>query len=408
MPWINLFKLQSILLKSFTIDRPIDENSLFLNKKIDPTLATGNFIQFLSTFGLNTSSSSSRTRNNFTIILLIGAFIKLTFILNLDPIINYETCFYLGDFTLLFKSLRKFSLTYSLLVIAFNIQTNYLFNHNSSLEWFEVFKCFDGNVVPASIGIRDKRVLKKMLTLTKRAMKSVFINSLTFSLVLLSFVMYLLSENFRSFDIKVTETIIVIFWVSIIMLEILCITGTSFTSNVCFQIICYYCFVNFKYYNESMNKLLIKIRTNSIQFKSDSLVLRPLKRNIIKLFLQQNYFLIRIMKYNRFWSSFYLITMINFIPAHLIATQQALFGHYISFQLRIMFWICSLIINMFIILSSLHVCYLANQIKVHRNHLIQLQFEPNLKLDIRMKIKVRITFTNKINCNFIISDIKHN
>ena len=397
-------KFKSFILKLMVFNRQVvDEESLFLNEKIDPSLATGNFNYFLSIYGLDISGLSSKRRNKFMLILFIFGFTKLIIFLNLDPIKNYKICFFLGDFTLLFKSLRTFLLIFVVLLISFNIQTNYLFNYNSNLKWIEVFKCFDGNVVPQSIGIRDKKILKKMLMLTKTLMKSVLFNNLAFSLLVILSAIYLFTDNLRSFN--VSELVTVLFWFPLVMLDIFCLGGTTFTSTACFQIICYYCLLNYKYYNDHMRKYMTKFKNETT---NNFVISRLIRWNIKKTFLQQNYFSIRIMKYNQFWSSFYLIMMFNFVPAHIIVTQQALFGYYISVQLRIMFMICAWFGSIFIILSSLHVCQLVNQIKVHQKHLIQFQFEPNLKLDIKTKIKVRITFTNKINCNFIISDIKHN
>ena len=388
MPFSYMFyKIKTISLKSLIFNKSIDEDLLVLNEKIHSNLATENFNEFLSVYGLN-PKSPSKLKNKFMLMLFIYGFIKLFIFLNLDPMQNYDLCFYLGDFTLLFHSLRKFLLVFLELLISFSIQTNYLFNYNSNMKWIEVFKCFDGNVVPKSIGIRDKKILKKVLVLTDTLMKSVLINNVSFSLMIIGFATYLMTNNLEL--VNIYEMITVSFWFPVVMFDIFCLGGTTFTATVCFQIIVYYCYVNFKFNNKSINILLNEFKIKLSKLKSNyKLATVIMKWRVKNLFLQQNHLLIKIMEYNQFWSSFYLSLILNYIPAHIIVTQQALFANYISFQLKIMFWICCWIGNIFIILSSLYICKLTNQIKIHRKQLIRIQFEPNLKLDINTKIKVR-------------------
>ena len=165
-------------------------------------------------------------------ILFVFGFTKLIILLNLDPIQNYKICFFLGNFTLLFKSLSTFLLIFSEFFIFFNIQNNYLFNHNSNFKWIQVFKCFDGNNVSESIGIRDKKILKKMLLLTKTLMKSVKLNNFAFSLMVISIAIYLLTNNSRSFN--AFEFVVVFFWFPLIMFEIFCLGGNNIHINCLF------------------------------------------------------------------------------------------------------------------------------------------------------------------------------
>ena len=123
---------------------------------------------------------------------------------------------------------------------------------------------------------------------------------------------------------------------------------------------------------------------------------KTIKIKIIELIKQQHRFLIKILKYNKFWSEFYLSVIIHFLPANLICLQQSLFGH-LSFEFRIIFIISNCIGTISIVPSSLFVCLLAKDMKVYSKQLYRLQFASNLNLNVKTKIKVSIEFKLKLN-----------
>ena len=100
---------------------------------------------------------------------------------------------------------------------------------------------------------------------------------------------------------------------------------------------------------------------------------------------EQNKLTVRILKYNKFWSKFYMIMLMHFLPINVILFQQVLLGR-ISFLLRILFINCSLFGVFFIVLTSLIVCFLEKQFKNYQKILIKLQF--NSKLNVNTKLKV--------------------
>ena len=122
---------------------------------------------------------------------------------------------------------------------------------------------------------------------------------------------------------------------------------------------------------------------------------KRMKRKMFEL-IKQHRFSIQILKYNKFWSEFYLSVIIHFIPASLICLQQSLFGD-LSFELRIIFIISYVIGIISIVPSSLFVCLLAKELKVYSKQLYRLQFASNLNLNIKTKIKVSIDFKLKLN-----------
>ena len=100
---------------------------------------------------------------------------------------------------------------------------------------------------------------------------------------------------------------------------------------------------------------------------------------------EQNKLTVRILKYNEFWSKFYMIMLMHFLPINVILFQQVLLGQ-ISFLLRILFINCSLFGVFFIVLTSLIVCFLEKQLKKYRKILIKLQLNSTLNVNTKLKV----------------------
>ena len=370
----NSSNCKSLFIKNF------DENSLKLNNNIHRTFTLENFNNFLSFYGLNASlflNSSKQTWNQILLGLFSFGFIRTLILLFLDPINQHQLCFYLGDFTLLFNSLRKYFIIISLLLISFGIHINHLFNYDSNGQWYELFECLDGTKTPKSIGIKNTKILKKILIFAKIALKLSAIANSIFILLILCSVLFVFIKNVRFID--TLEMISTLFWFSLTIFVTYFISGTIIISSACFQIICYYCLINARCFNQ-----LISNYKTDLSFGWKRLFL---KLKFKHLFNQQNQFSIRILKYNKFWSKFYLIMMIHVIPCNIILLQQVLYGK-LSLQLKILFWVCFFYQTIFIMFSSLFVCLLNKSMILLSLKLIQFQFNPHLNFDINTKIKV--------------------
>ena len=362
----------------------IDMKSLDLNNNIPSDFATENFSELLSNYGLNTEISSKNNikfKNQFLFIFFCLAFVKTVIIFFIEPIQDDNILIYLGDFSLLFKSLRKYFLIILLLFVLSAIHINYLFNHNST-ELFDLFKCFDGRITPISIGIKDKNILLKMLFIMKVGYKLAKFITNGFTLISFVFGLYLLSKNIyvaQVFDIFYFLNIVsVVIWFSITIFGIYFIGGTIFITNICFQLLCYYCFINMKFYNQSVNLDEIK------SFDRPRIISKLMMNYHFK---RSNEFSIRILKYNKFWSEFYLSMIIHYLPSNIILLQQVLFGE-LSFQLRIIFTMCFTFGITFIVSTSWFVCSLAKEIKILTKKFIQIQINQDLNLNINTKFKV--------------------
>lgn len=368
----------------------------FLNEKINSEIASENFQNLLKFYGLNSSKSLISTNkrwNKFLFLLFSLAFIKTFIIFNLDPIEYYQLCVYLGDVTLLFQGLRKYFIIILLLLTSFAIHLNYLFNHNPNTEWLEIFSCLDGTLTPKSVGIKSSEIVKKMLFVTKICFKLVKLSNICFCLIIIIFTLYLLLKDIRF--VSVEEILIVILWLPSTMFIVYMISGLLMFCEFCFLII-YFCWINAKYFNRKLADYKCKLIFGFKKF------IMKLKFKLI--FKQQNEFSIRILKYNKFWSKFYLIMMIHIIPCHIIIFQQSLYGN-LNFELKIIFGILLLYQTIFIVFSSLFVCLLDNSMILLSKKLIQLQFNCAYNFDIRTKLKVSYSMISSILLSILFYDI---
>ena len=377
---INKFK--SNILYPYLTDEPIDERMIILENKIDPKFATQNFNYFLSFYGLNSFSFSSsfiKLWSNFLYLSYWIAQTKFFMAFYLNPINDYKLCLLTGDFTVFIQSLRKFFLLVLMLMVSYALCSSRLFNHNTNIKWFEVFKCLDGRIPPKSVGMRDKKIAIKMLILTKLGIKFFKIFTFSFTLITICIFGYLFYRNAKIHD--EIELLACLFWFPATTFGVYFIGGTVFTSNMCFQIITFYCYIMSRYFNQLIYNVKIELGFGYKRF--------IMKLKIKNLIRNQKEFTTKILEYNKFWRKFYLIMMLHLFPANVICSQQIFFGN-LSFGLRFIYMMGCLFGIGFIVSSSLFVCLLAKEMKIHHHKLVQLQFDPHLNLDTNTKLKVII------------------
>ena len=376
-----LFDNLAINLKFFLIGDSIKEESLNLTDKLNPKIALSSFNYSLAIYGLISQKFAKVYTKLWTKYLIIACcigFIKTFILFNVDPVKDYKLCLLLGDLTLVFQTLRKYFMIIILLLLSFEFFLIKLFNHNPHLEWYELFTCLNGNLTPKLIGIRDEKILKLMLILTKFSLKFIKIFLYSTTIFMLPFYVHLLFKNIKInsvFDLFAS-----LFWFPSTFIMGIIIGGTMMTASFTFEIICFYCWIQIKYYNKLIDN--IKDET-SFGFKRFIINLKI--RNIIK---NQIKFSVRILKYNKFWRKFYFLFLLHILPANIIAVQQVLFGHLMSYQSRILFILGAIIGIVNIISSSFIVSLLTREMKIHSEKLIHLQFLPHLNLNINTKIKV--------------------
>ena len=247
----------------FHID--INENQFVLEKNIPPKYSTENFNKILSFYGLNPrcySNFLATSWSKFLFICYLLSFARFAIVIFIDPIKDHHLCVYFGDFTLLFESLRKFYVIILLFTCGFCCSTSFLFSEVpiKLTKWFELFKCFDGTQTPKSIGIRDKKIGLKMLILTKLALKIIFPLSFSFTVIVITFCLYLFQKVQINSQL---ELIAFIIWFPLTTIGLFFISSTIFTSIFCFQLICFYCYITSKNGGEK----IIKFMTN---FKGES------------------------------------------------------------------------------------------------------------------------------------------
>ena len=370
----KLFKLTETYFDNYPCDH--------LNQVIHQDFTCENINNMLSIYGLNPNSFSNISNKSWNHSLIIFFWIGLfKFIINLfvDPVNYYRLCIYLGDTTLLFQMLRTFIISAILLYFSYAICTNYLFNYDSNKSWFELFKCLDGTLTPSSIGIRDTKIVNKMLILTKIVFKLTKFSILFFTVITISVflcLIYLKIKFNNNFEMMIYLT-----WIILIGFWIYFLSGSMYISNICFQMICYYCLITIKYNNQLLDNLKI-----DQSFGWRRLIIKSKMINLIK---RQNEFSHRIMEYNKFWCKYFFIMMIHLLPYHIIIVQQFFFGNG-NFLSQIVFMITSFITTILIVLPTVLSSLLSKELRNFSKKLIKIQFNRNLNLDIKAKLKVRL------------------
>lgn len=131
--------LKLYLFNPFSYDKPIDERLIDLDKTIDQKYACENFNLFLSLYGLNPKSLSTsiwvKLWGLFWYACFLIGFIRTIFWLSLDRTADYKILVYSGDVTLIFRSLRKYLLSFILLMASTGFNMVYLFNNNPNIKW---------------------------------------------------------------------------------------------------------------------------------------------------------------------------------------------------------------------------------------------------------------------------------
>lgn len=87
--------------------------------------------------------------------------------LQLDSIDNHKLCVYLGDISILFPSLRKFTLFSIICAVVLAMSTLIVFNFNHHNQWYVIFECFQKKSSPKTGGFKSKWILIRMFILTK-------------------------------------------------------------------------------------------------------------------------------------------------------------------------------------------------------------------------------------------------
>lgn len=386
-------KLKSLFWKLISLfdEESINDKSFKLNQKINPRFTIKNFDELLSFYGMN--SILNRNKNLWNKILLICfclTLFRVVIVYQLNPVKEYKSCIYAGDFTLLFKSLRKFFIFIWFLLCTFGISLNFLFNYNPNTNSFELFRCLDGTLSPKSVGINDVIIFKRILILTKVSLKSINKINFGFNITLTIFSIYLILR--KTFVYEDFEIISFVFWFPITILNIYFVGGTIMLSNFCFNIICIYCLITTRYNNKLFKKYQSQI---TFGWKRFIIILR-----LKHLFRQQEELAIRILKYNQFWRKIYSINLLHFIPGHIVILQQILFGN-LNVELRFIYVMTCFFATIFTASSPLLTSLLDKQMKLHRKQLFQIQFNPRLNFDINTRIKVSQSMSQFINLFYV-------
>lgn len=371
-----------------------------LDSLIEPRFAIKYFDLFLNLFALNPKNQLILYKlwmNLLLSIFFIFGIVRCVVLLQINPVDYHKLCVYLGDISLLFHSLRKFTLLSIIFTLTSATLNVYIFNYNHNSKWYELFECFQRKITPKSAGIRNKSVMIKMLIITKITfiMILIFITVITLIVWLIGLKMLFkkfYKENVKFYQIfklidvnsliiPLDEMIAWIFWSIPSGVGVIFVEFFMLIPNFLFQLICFYCLETSRQLNGSINNLKLDLR--KFNFRRKFLIKTRIKI-IIKQYTEISK---QISKYNKFWSKFYFSMMITIFPTNLLCVQQILFGS-ISFDVKFMLAIFSIFGLLFIGFSSLIVCFIAKEIKRPYKSLIKFQYETRLGINVYDRLKV--------------------
>ena len=383
--FLNSLKiLKCVLFLNYFTMKFIKNPQISLQDKINLDFVIENFDDLLSKYGINLNVNLAIRKklwNNFLSLMFLIELILLIICCFIDPVDGFKYLIYLGDPTLLYESLRSYLRLILTFLFSFSIYVHYLFNYNTNIEWHEIFKCLDGHLTPESIGVMDKKILKQLLIFTKLSLKlfKFFLFSFIF-IIMIPCVFYLFYEKIYFKIIHdISLLILMIIWILIISFVVYYMNGTLISAFIYFQIICFYCYINSRYFIKKVKEINGKLNPTSKKL---------VRLEINHLINEQNKFSIRIFKYNKFWKKFYFASLILLLPSHIISVHKSLFGD-LNFQLRIILIFASLMGGFFTLFISLLACLVNRNVKIYGKEILQLYYKQDIYLNVKLKIKVK-------------------
>ena len=383
--FVNYLKnFKCVLFLNYFTKNFIKNPQISLQDKINPDFVIESFDDLLLKYGLNLNLNleiRKKLWNNFLSLMFLIELILLLIYYFIDPIDGFKYLIYLGDPTLLYQSLRKYLLLILIFVFLFTIYAHYLFNYNTNIEWHEIFKCLDGHLTPGSIGVMDKKILEKLLIFTKLSLKlsKITIFSLIFIITTPSNLYLFYKRIYFKIIHDISLLISMTIWLPTISFVFYYMYGTMINTIIYFQIICFHCYINSRYFIKKVKEINGKLNLKTNKF---------VKFEINHLINEQNKFSIRIFKYNKFWQKYYFASLILLFPAHIICVQQSLFGN-LNFELRIIFIFGSLMGGILQVSVALLASLVNRNVKIYGKEVLKLCYKQDINLNVKLKIKVR-------------------
>ena len=212
---------------------------------------------------------------------------------------------YFGDILILFGNL-SFYLNLITILILFEVCLMYhlfYFSPQTDMKWFAILSIFKGIEDINQLGIKNKFLIKRLISRFIFIKNTLFRASIAFHLVII--VLYYISYYFSPLN-NGKYLIWKIFWLINDMFYGYFILVTLFVVYIYYYLICY---------KIKLQLIDLKIKIDSTLYIS-TLTSSLSTRTIIKLFKQKAQIEMSIGCYNRFWKKYFMIVMFPSIPAH--------------------------------------------------------------------------------------------
>jgi hypothetical protein len=337
------------------IDLPLYKYGLIYKQNINNYLVTNTQKKF--------QAFKSYASTGFLLLIIIRLLLQLRFYNNPNyPLFSYDLLNYFGGLTQFVYAILLFGAVMSLRLL-------YLFNYSdeSLYKWLDIIKVLKGLENKDSIGLKNEekyelfvqriKVLKFLIDITLKF--ATFI--LFFSFIGLAF---LVSNTIQSLFFGVLNAIFHGLWTNYFL-------GVELYSFLFYFMSCYYFKIRFKIFNNN----------NSGNSK---LSVVKLTTRIIR---EHNNICNDILKYDKFWKSFYFVLTYTIIPMNLMLLHLILFDDMVF--TAILIFSMAVIIYLFshIILNLISAFVNKNALKSHK-FIFKFQTKFLSSINVRQRIKV--------------------
>lgn len=162
-----------------------------------------------------------------------------------------------------------------------------LFNRNPDLKCFELFKCLDGSLTPKSIGIHEKKIVKIILILTKFGFKILKLAIIVLGPIGFVIPIYLFHKN--GHINSSIELIPILIWYLLTFFVGIFISLTIGIPSTCFKILTFYCFLNARHFNQSINHVKIQMQFGCKRFIMKLKIKYLVRKIFVKTLLKFSY-----------------------------------------------------------------------------------------------------------------------
>jgi hypothetical protein len=339
------------------IDLPLYEYGLIHKQNTNNYLITNKQKKFQAT--------KSYASTAFMLLIIIRLLIQLRFYKNPNyPIFNFDFLFYFGGLT-------QFAYAIGLFGAVMTLRLIYLFNYSdeSLYEWLDIIKVLKGLKNMDSIGFKNKKEYESFVQRIKFFRFLIEI-TLKYSAILFFFsfigITFLVSKTIQSLFFGILSAIFHVLWANYTL-------GVQLYSFLFYFMSCYYFEIRFKILNNNISR-------------NSKLSVLKLTTRIIR---EHNNICNDILKYNKFWKSFYFTLTYTIIPINLMLLQQLLLDDIVFTAFLIYSLVVIIYLFSHIILNLISASVNKNASKSHKFlYKFQTQF-PSL-INVRQKIKVLI------------------